>query len=230
MRPQAYAVNMNNANRLKYEDILPGPTPGLAPGLMPGPAPRTSLDGGVRTAPAPYGGARAAPLPDGGVRALPAPDDGFRAAPAPDGADGGDLLLREYMMRKTRNKVRRKYVLMIFVSFIFAVALIYRYSLVIEINDRILREKAALAQIENENSLALKQIGTETDLEKVRILAESRLGMQKPDKDQIRYIKVPRRDHALVAAPAQPRDPGALNPFAYMLDQIKLIRKRLFAN
>jgi len=152
-------------------------------------------------------------------------------APArmPDVAERRELLLQEMQMRKIRNKVRRKYMLMIFVSFLFAVALIYRYSLVIEINDHILREKVTLGNIENENSLLQKQIGSETDLEKIRILAESRLGMQKPDKDQIYYIKVPRRDHALTAPP-QPRAAAALNPFEWLAGQIELVRKRLIAD
>jgi cell division protein FtsL len=141
-----------------------------------------------------------------------------------------DPVAREMQMRRRRYRVRRKYVLMIIVSFVFAVALIYRYSLVIEINDRIMRENAKLSQLENENNLARKQIGLETDLEKIRILAESRLGMQKPDKDQIVYIKVPRRDHALVAVSAQQAEPDISNPFAFIFEQLRLIHKRLITN
>jgi cell division protein FtsL len=141
-----------------------------------------------------------------------------------------DYLLRESQLRKERNKIRRKYVLMIFICFVFAVALIYRYSLIIEISDRIMREKAVCVIYENENNLTQKQIGSETDLEKIKILAESRLGMQKPDKDQIVYIKVPRRDHALIAVSAQPRDTDKLNLFDYLCEQIKLIQKRLISD
>ena len=119
---------------------------------------------------------------------------------------------------------------MIVVSFIFAIALIYRYSLVIEINDHVLKEKEALARLENENNLAQKQIDVEIDLEKIKILAESRLGMQKPDKDQIVYVKVPKRDHALVAVSAVPSDTGALNPIAFLIGQLRSIHKRLISN
>ena len=131
-------------------------------------------------------------------------------------------------MRKERNKVRRRYVLMILVSFIFATALIYRYSLVIEIGEQIRHEKAALTTLENENALFQKQIGLETDLEKIRLLAESKLGMQKPDKDQIVYISVPKRDHAIIAPPEIRNDSDAINPFIYLYDQAKIIQKRLF--
>ncbi|MCL2060463.1 MAG: cell division protein FtsL [Oscillospiraceae bacterium] len=138
------------------------------------------------------------------------------------------LLLREIRMRKERNKVRRKYFLMILVSFIFAIALIYRYSFVIEVNERIMSENATLTRLENDNMLLQKQIGAETDLEKIRLLAESKLDMQKPDRDQIVYIRVPRRDHAMVPAPTRASDGDMMNPFAYLLEQAKLIQKRLF--
>ena len=137
------------------------------------------------------------------------------------------LLLREVGMRKERNKIRRKYILMILVSFLLSIALIYRYSFVIEINELIIREKGTLEGLQNENSLLQKQIGQETDLEKVRLLAESKLDMQKPDKDQIIYIKVPRKDHALVAAPEKSRETDEINPFEYLLEQARLIQKRL---
>ena len=137
------------------------------------------------------------------------------------------LLLREVSMRKERNKIRRKYILMIIVSFLFSIALIYRYSYVIEINEQILREKTTLSNLQNENSLLQKQIGVETDLEKIRLLAESKLDMQKPDKEQIVYIKVPRKDHALIAAPEKPGATGDINPIAYLIEQARLIQNRL---
>ena len=140
------------------------------------------------------------------------------------------LLIREVNMRKERNKVRRKYIFMIIVSFLFAVALIYRYSIVIEVNDRIMREKEILAGLENANNLLRKQIGLETDLERIRLLAESRLDMQKPDKDQFVYIKVPKRDHALVAVSTDGQAAKALNPFEYLVEQLKLVQKRLLAD
>jgi len=141
-----------------------------------------------------------------------------------------DLLLREVQMRKERNKVRRKYLLMIFISFLFAIALIYRYSFVIEINELILKEREALVKLENENSLLQKQIGIETDLETIRLLAESKLDMQKPDRDQIIYIKVPKKDHALVAPPEKQRSADLSNPITYLIGQAKLIQKRLIAD
>ena len=151
----------------------------------------------------------------------------------PDTAGGDEnreLLLRELQMRKSRNKVRRRYILMILISFIFAVALIYRYSFVIEMNEHIMREKATLIKLENDNSLLQKQIGVETDLERIRLLAESKLDMQKPDRDQIVYIKVPKKDHALFAPPEKQNGADAANPFMYLFEQAKLIQKRLFAD
>ena len=139
------------------------------------------------------------------------------------------LLLREVSMRKERNKIRRKYFLMIFVAFLFSIALIYRYSFVIEINESIMKEKTTLAKLENDNNLLQKQIGAETDLEKIRLLAESKLDMHKPDRDQIVYIKVPKKDHALVATPDLQKKTDEINPFIYIFEQVQYIKQRLFA-
>jgi len=147
-----------------------------------------------------------------------------------NGAEQHGLLLREVQMRKSRNRVRRKYVLMILVSFIFTIALIYRYSFVIEINEKIMHEKASLVKLENENNLLQKHIDVETDLEKIRLLAESNRDMQKPDRDQIVYIKVPRKDHALIAPPDKQDSPDFTNPFIYLFEQAQIIQKRLFAD
>jgi cell division protein FtsL len=192
-------------------------------------SPKSGVYNGSSTSPKSgvYNGSSASPESRAPLESAAAP-----AAAQPDQTRGEPQSRpdRELSARKQRNKVRRIYVLMIFVSFIFAIALIYRYSLAIEINDRIIREKAVLSKMENENSLAQMQIASETDLEKIRILAESRLGMQKPDKDQIYYIKVPRRDHALIAAPAQSHETGMPNPFTYLYEQIILIRNRLITD
>ena len=142
-------------------------------------------------------------------------------------AERQELLLREIQMRKERNKIRRKYVLMIVVSFLFSVILIFRYSFVIEINERILRGNATLTKLEHENILLQKQIGEETDLDKIKLLAETKLEMQKPDRDQVYYIRVPKRDHALIAAPVKRDDIDTLNPFAYLAEQARLMRERL---
>jgi cell division protein FtsL len=153
----------------------------------------------------------------------------IRPEPGAAALERQGLLFREIQMRKERNKVRRRYVLMIIVAFLFSVALIFRYSFVIEINEQILRDKSTLTKLENENSLAQKQIAGETDLEKVRLIAESKLDMQKPDRDQIVYIRVPKKDHALVAS-AKRQDPDAMNPIEYLLEQIRLIHKRLISD
>ncbi|MDR1438608.1 MAG: hypothetical protein LBJ10_00900, partial [Clostridiales bacterium] len=107
------------------------------------------------------------------------------AAQAGAEAEQADELLKmEILMRKDRNKVRRKYALMVFALFVFASALIYRYTYVIELSGMISRQNATLAKIDGENSVLQKQISMETDLEKIRLLAESRLNMHKPEKHQ----------------------------------------------
>ena len=109
-----------------------------------------------------------------------------------------DILKREAKMRRERRIVRVKYISMVTVLFVLFVAMIYRYSMVIEINSVAIEHNNDLNKIRNSADVLKKDISRETDLEKIRILAESRLNMQKPDAHQYIYIKVPRKDHALL--------------------------------
>ena len=109
-----------------------------------------------------------------------------------------EILNREVSMRKDRRRVRAKYISMVLVLFVVFAAMIYRYSIVIEINNMTVKSNTELNDIRNKADILKKEISKETDLEKIRILAESRLHMQKPDTHQYIYIKVPRKDHALL--------------------------------
>jgi hypothetical protein len=111
-----------------------------------------------------------------------------------------EILKKELNMRKNRRRVRIKYFFMTGVLFVVFVAMIYRYSMVIEINNLVAEQKTMLNGIKNKAGILKKDIGKETDLEKIRSLAEDRLNMQKPDTHQYIYINVPRKDHALLRA------------------------------
>ena len=111
-----------------------------------------------------------------------------------------EILKKEVNMRKERRLVRVKYIAMISALFVLFVAMIYRFSMVIEINSEITKYNADLSRVRNNADVLKKDISRETDLERVRVLAESRLNMQKPDAHQYIYIKVPRNDHALLRA------------------------------
>ena len=135
------------------------------------------------------------------------------------------ILAAEVAMRKIRNKVRRKYTLMIFALVFLGLALTYRYSLVIEINDRIRRQNTVLSNVVSSNNQIQKEISMETDLDKVGLLAESKLGMQKPDNHQIIYIRVPRKDHALVEVEVKKQETvkerfNIIEPFRYAAEKI----------
>jgi hypothetical protein len=119
-----------------------------------------------------------------------------------------EILQKELNMRKNRRRVRIKYFLMTGVLFIVFVAMIYRYSMVIEINNLVAGQKTVLNSVKSKAGILKKDIGRETDLEKIRSLAEDRLNMQKPDTHQYIYINVPRKDHALLRADTTGRRQG----------------------
>ena len=136
------------------------------------------------------------------------------------------ILKKEISMRKKRRIVRIKYIFMISVLFVVFVTLIYRYNLVIEINSAATAYNSNLGIIRNNADVLKKDISKATDIEKVKFLAETRLNMQKPDAHQYIYIKVPRKDHAVISASEPGRSYSSGN---YSIkDKINEIAKKIW--
>ncbi len=81
---------------------------------------------------------------------------------------------------------------------ILSLVVLYRYSTITELNYCVDKYEKEYKQIKNENSIIKVRIENSTDLQTLRDIAENKLGMQKPDKCQIVYVKVPKNDFLLV--------------------------------
>lgn len=108
-------------------------------------------------------------------------------------------VLKAKKNEKTQNKVKLKMVLNIFIVFSLCFGVIFRYALITELNYKINKTNISYNDIKNENSRLKVDVEKQMDLQKIREIAEKKLGMQKPDKFQIAYVNVPKTDFTIVA-------------------------------
>lgn len=110
-------------------------------------------------------------------------------------------VLREKKRYKNNRKVKLKSVLSIVAILAAALAVMCRYAIITEMSYEINHKEAEYNSLRNENALLKVQIETETNLTDIKEIAETRLGMQTPDKSQLVYIKVPREDYTITLDP-----------------------------
>lgn len=108
-------------------------------------------------------------------------------------------VLRAKKKQKSNNRAKLNLVLSIFVVFILVFLVIYRYAMITELTYNIDKSEKQYSEIKNENSILKVNIEKGTDLNKVRQIAEDKLGMHKPDKYQVIYVIVPKSDYSIVS-------------------------------
>lgn len=95
---------------------------------------------------------------------------------------------------RNNNKAKLKTICYVMMLFLACLTVIYRYAMITELNYKIAKINKSYNELRNENTRLKVEIDKETDLNKIRAAAESRLGMQRPDKYQIVYVNVPKID------------------------------------
>ncbi len=108
-----------------------------------------------------------------------------------------EVLKAKKTYRKNK-KIKFKMVLSILALLFAALTVMYRFAVITQLGYTINQHEAAYNNLRNQNSLLRVQIESQTDLSAIKEAAETRLGMQMPDKSQIVYIRVPRKDYTLV--------------------------------
>lgn len=109
-----------------------------------------------------------------------------------------NTVLKAKKRYKNNRKVKLKLVLSIVAVLIAGLTVTYRFAAITQISYNIIKSEKTYNDLRNENSILRVQVETETDLTDIKEMAETRLGMQKPDKSQVVYIKVPRNDYTVV--------------------------------
>lgn len=127
-------------------------------------------------------------------------------------------VLKAKKQYKNNRKVKLKLVLSILAVLIAALAVMYRFALITQLSYKINQSEITYNDLRNKNSILKVQVETQTDLAEIKERAETRLGMQKPDKSQIIYIKVPRNDYTVVMKAQNEEENGSIfKGFIYKL-------------
>lgn len=116
-------------------------------------------------------------------------------------------VLKAKKKQRANNKVKLKAVFTIMVCFGAFFYIMYMYAQITEVNYKLNKQNKQYTEIKNENIRLKLDIERSLDLNTVKEVAETRLNMQKPDKSQIVYLKVPKSDITKVAA----RDNSGIN-------------------
>jgi len=83
-------------------------------------------------------------------------------------------------------------IMMLSVTFLIAIA---KYAAITELNYRIVTLTKEYNKVKNENSKLLVELRDKTDTNKIKDLAESKLGMHSSSKYQTIYVDIPKRSY-----------------------------------
>ncbi len=124
--------------------------------------------------------------------------------------------------KQYKNNRRAKFRLVLSILAVFAAGLliVYRFALITQMSYNISKSEKAYNEIRNENSLIRMQVESDTDLTRIKELAETKLGMQKPDKSQIVYVRVPKNDYTVVLNSPETADGIKSNVITGILDKV----------
>ena len=103
-------------------------------------------------------------------------------------------LLKRKMKEKQDNKEKRNILLHVFFCCTLALLMMYRYSLLTEMNYNIGSKYKEYEKIKNSNIELRVSIEKEENLSNIKEQARIRLGMQTVNKNQVVYVKVPTSD------------------------------------
>ncbi|MCX7921313.1 MAG: cell division protein FtsL [Clostridia bacterium] len=110
-----------------------------------------------------------------------------------------NVVLKKKKQQRSNTKAKFKMIGYILTAFAVCFIIMLRYALITDINYEISQMNKKYNDLRNDNSRLKVALEKEVDLHKVRDVAETKLGMHKPDKYQVVYIKVPKSDFTKVA-------------------------------
>ncbi len=128
--------------------------------------------------------------------------------------------------KQYRDNRAAKFRLVMSLLAVFAAGLIitYRFAVITQLNYEITRSEKEYNDLVGENSRLRVEVENNTDLVRIKEVAEQKLGMSEPDKHQIVTIRVPRNDYTVVLNP----DKTGKNVFSPVLDRLAGVMNFLF--
>ena len=131
--------------------------------------------------------------------------------------------------KRYRNNRKIKFRIVLSILSVLAAGLLvmYRFALITQLSYDINKVEKQYNELRNKNAILKVQIETGTNLTEIKELAESRLGMKKPDRSQIVYIMVPRDDYTVVMNSSDKESDGGGNIFKAVINKAAALIKLL---
>lgn len=108
-------------------------------------------------------------------------------------------ILRSKKIARNNTKIKWKIVFNIFVAFGLCSLVMFRYAEISQLSFENNKLNKEYIKLQNENTQLSLDILEAMDLKTIRSIAEDKLGMHKPDKNQVIYINVPKSDTTIVS-------------------------------
>jgi len=139
-----------------------------------------------------------------------------------------NAVLNAKKKQRNNNKVKRKIVLCLLLVFAMGSLAMYRYSRITEMNYEIDKQLKAYNELKNENIRIKVEIENSNDIQKIKVFAEKELGMHKPDKHQITYVRVPQTDLTIVSEAAKEEEMKNAGIFSVIINKVNLLANLLY--
>lgn len=137
-------------------------------------------------------------------------------------------VLRQKKKQRVNNKLKVKAVFAFMVLFALSGLVMYRYALITDLNYKINSKMNELTEIKNENTRISVKIERELDLQKIQKFAEENLAMQKPDKSQCVFVKVPRTDFTTASTKNEDGYKNSNSIFGTLLSKVDKLSEFLY--
>ncbi len=136
-------------------------------------------------------------------------------------------ILKEKKNQRLNRAIKVKYIILIIIGFTSICFISYRYATITNLNYELNKLTKQYENLKSENSKLKVAIEKNTDLSQIKEIAESKLGMQKPDKYQIVYIKVPKSDFTITSSDYKNnvKNNNINDLFSIILNKADIIRK-----
>ncbi len=123
----------------------------------------------------------------------------------PDYRDGYDpyeqnSVLKSKKIARNNAKLKKRIMVNMFLIFSMCAVIMLRYAQISQMNYDNNKLSKEYTSIQNENTRLSLEIEKAMSLQSIRDIAENELSMHKPEKSQIVYISVPKKDVIIFAA------------------------------
>jgi cell division protein FtsL len=108
-------------------------------------------------------------------------------------------VLKEKKKYRSNRFKKIKIIFLILLLFQASFIVMYRYALITDLNFKICKLEKEYESIKDDNTRLKIMVEKNTDLSKIRVVAEEKINMQKPDKYQVVHIRIPKNNFTVIS-------------------------------